>query len=882
MVFMVVFTPAIFSQSTPSGFVDEYFKAIWNGQYSEPIVGITFDETSRLFAWTKEGKVYVYQSQSQSWSTLLDIRGEVNSSLDGGMLGFVLDPNFSFNGYFYVYYSTYVGTAAMGRVKRFKAVDPTVNNPVTDYQSTSNKILIGETASTGIPSTILSHSGGTLVFGTDGSLIVSTGDGAYYSNDDNGSHPNTDYQAALNEGTMTFAENIGANRAQLLSSHCGKLLRIDANTGNGLSSNPFFNPAAPRSPQSRVWALGLRNPFRVMHIPFTGNHTDDPGDFLIGDVGQSDKEEYNIASKGGQNFGWPNQEGMDIVHARPLIYWFGNSIKPIIDYRQGAGRAIQNDTIYDIGSAHVPGINPMTGNSAIAGLYYDKDTYPAAYKNTFFVGDASGTIFNIKLDDHYHVKYVNQFVSNIPGGIVSMAIHPMEGSIYYVSYGNLNIRRIRYSPSNRPPVARITADTLAANSPVVSIFSALDSYDLDNQTLTYQWDFGGNSPTETGLTAHHVFKDTIQATYKVKLTVTDPNGAKGYDSVYVSVNNTPPFIKNSSIDTLNTIAADQPYRLTLSTFSTDDHTDRTLMSYTWQVSLAHNDHAHIYTTYTGNHQNIILPALGCELGMASYWYRIRLTVTDQRGVSSSYSKDIGINCGGLVQSITFPAIANKKTTASAFTLNASASSGLPVSYYLVSGPASVVGQNVTLTGRTGKVTLRAAQHGNEMYNQALIQEQSFWVTRPITQQTVSFDSIPVKGISDSTVTLHALSSSGLPISYLLISGPATLSNGNLLILTGQEGIVRVRAIQAGNNVVNGAYQERSFAVLDSCASSLRINQNSTFSTPVTYRAGQTIEADSLIKSGADITFQAGASIELLPGFQVERGAVFKAQIGGCK
>ena len=58
MVFMVVFTPAIFSQSTPSGFVDEYFKAIWNGQYSEPIVGITFDETSRLFAWTKEGKVY--------------------------------------------------------------------------------------------------------------------------------------------------------------------------------------------------------------------------------------------------------------------------------------------------------------------------------------------------------------------------------------------------------------------------------------------------------------------------------------------------------------------------------------------------------------------------------------------------------------------------------------------------------------------------------------------------------------------------------------------------------------------------------------------------------------------------------------------------------
>jgi len=879
---MVVLTPAIFSQSTPSGFVDEYFKGIWNGEYSEPIVGITFDETSRLFAWTKEGKVYVYQSQSQSWSILLDIRGEVNSSLDGGMLGFALDPDFSFNGYFYVYYSTYVGTAAMGRVKRFKVVNPTVNNPVTDYQSTSNKILIGETASTGIPTTILSHSGGTLVFGTDGSLIVSTGDGAYYSNDDNGSHPNTDYQAALNEGTMTFSENIGANRAQLLSSHCGKLLRIDPNTGNGLPSNPFFNAAAPRSPQSRVWALGLRNPFRVMHIPLTGNHTDDPGDFLIGDVGQSDKEEYNVASKGGQNFGWPYQEGMDIVHDRPLIYWFGNPVKPIIDYRQGAGRAIQNDTIYDIGSTRVPGINPMIGNSAIAGLYYDKDAYPVVYKNTFFVGDASGTIFNVKLDDHYHVEYVNQFVSNIPGGIVSMAIHPTEGSIYYVSYGDLNIRRICYSPSNRPPIARITSDTLAANSPLVSIFSAIDSYDLDNQTLTYQWDFGDNSPTETGLTAHHVLKDTIQTTYKVKLTVMDTYGAKSYDSVYVSVNNTPPVIKNSSIDTLHTIAANQPYRLTLSTFSTDDHTDSTLLSYTWQISLAHNDHVHIYTTYTGNHQNIVLPALGCELGRASYWYRIGLTVTDQRGLSSSYTKDIGIHCGGLKQSITFPAIANKQTTASAFTLSASASSGLPVSYYLVSGPASVVGQNVTLTGRTGKVTLRSTQHGNEVYDQALIQEQSFWVTRPTTQQTVSFDSIPAKSISDSTVSLYARSSSGLPISYLLISGPAILSSGNLLTLTRKEGVVRVRAIQVGNDTINGAYKERLFAVVDPCPPSLSISQNITSSIPVTYRAAQRIEATNLIKTGAAVIFQGGASIELLPGFQVEKGAVFRAQIGGCK
>ena len=275
------------SQVPLTGFVDEVFKGIWNGSYSEYIIGISFDERGRLFAWTKDGRIYVTANTtpSSTWSLMLDIRGEVKSGFDGGMLGFVLDPDFFTNGFFYVYYSTYVSggsseDAAVGRVKRFKANNPNHLTllPTTDYGSALNKVLIGESNSTGIPITKLSHMGGTLVFGTDHSLMVSTGDGAYYSNTDNGGDPNTAYQECLDRGVMTAAENIGANRSQLLSSHCGKLLRIDPSTGNGLPSNPYYNAAAPRSAQSRVWARGLRNPFRIMQVPLTGNHIDDPGE----------------------------------------------------------------------------------------------------------------------------------------------------------------------------------------------------------------------------------------------------------------------------------------------------------------------------------------------------------------------------------------------------------------------------------------------------------------------------------------------------------------------------------------------------------------------------------------------------------------------------
>ena len=67
------------------------------------------------------------------------------------------------------------------------------------------------------------------------------------------------------------AENVGAFRAQLVDSLSGKILRIDPATGNGLPSNPFYDPRAPRAPRSRVWVLGLHDPQHFTVRPGSGS-----------------------------------------------------------------------------------------------------------------------------------------------------------------------------------------------------------------------------------------------------------------------------------------------------------------------------------------------------------------------------------------------------------------------------------------------------------------------------------------------------------------------------------------------------------------------------------------------------------------------------------
>jgi hypothetical protein len=128
-----------------------------------------------------------------------------------------------------------------------------------------------------------------------------------------------------------------------------------------------------------------------------------------------------------------------------------------------------------------------------------------------------------------------------------------------------------------------------------------------------------------------------------------------------------------------------------------------------------------------------------------------------------------------------------------------ATSGLPVTL-TVSGPATLSGNTVTLTGAVGTVVLTASQAGNATFASAPPVTQTFAVVGCAvapTPQTITFASFPGHTACDAPFTfVLPVATSGLPVT-LTVSGPATLS-GNTVTLTGAVGTVVLTASQAGN------------------------------------------------------------------------------------
>jgi hypothetical protein len=172
------------------------------------------------------------------------------------------------------------------------------------------------------------------------------------------------------------------------------------------------------------------------------------------------------------------------------------------------------------------------------------------------------------------------------------------------------------------------------------------------------------------------------------------------------------------------------------------------------------------------------------------------------------------------QTITFPTIAGRTLGDAPVPLVAAASSGLPVTFSVVSGPASLTSSNVlTLTG-AGTVTVQANQPGNGSFNPAPPVSVTFNVAK--ADQSIAFTPVPGKSAGDLPFALTATTSSGLPAYFAILSGPG-LINSNIVTLVGA-GTVTVVAWQPGNSNYNAAATvQRSFSVS-------KIPQTITFGT----------------------------------------------------
>ncbi|MBM3835981.1 MAG: hypothetical protein FJ403_22495, partial [Verrucomicrobia bacterium] len=181
---------------------------------------------------------------------------------------------------------------------------------------------------------------------------------------------------------------------------------------------------------------------------------------------------------------------------------------------------------------------------------------------------------------------------------------------------------------------------------------------------------------------------------------------------------------------------------------------------------------------------------------------VTFTPTDTANYNSATSSAV-INVVKGSQTISFGALSNKNYGDNAFSVSATASSGLPVSFSIVSGSAyaSISGNAVTITG-VGNVTVRASQSGDANYNEAANVDQTFAIGKG--SQTISFAALGNKFFGDGPFTVSATASSGLSVSFSIVSGSAyaTLS-GNTVTITGT-GTVTIRASQGGDNNYNAA------------------------------------------------------------------------------
>ncbi|HMQ35099.1 MAG TPA: PQQ-dependent sugar dehydrogenase, partial [Chloroflexaceae bacterium] len=608
-------TPVAASTGLPPGFTRELVAT----SLAQP-TAVAFAPDGQMFIAQKNGIVRVLQNGALLPAPFIDLSAEVNNLSDRGLLGIAIHPDFPATPYVYLLY-TYdpPGVAPDGdgsRVARLVRVRASSANPnVADPAPDSRVVILGTNstfANIGDPTTAwatddpacfdpvgaapvrdclaadsTTHTVGNLAFAPDGALLVSNGDGALYVGD---------------ERTL---------RSLDINSLSGKLLRIDPITGAGLPDNPFFD-GDPQSNASKVYQLGLRNPFRFAVNPHSGQ-------IVIGDVGWNTWEEINTGGPGA-NFGWPCYEGGPGT-SLPQPYYAGAAFSEGTCAALYAQPTAVTSPLYAYD--HAAG-----GAAAMAGGFYTGGAYPELYHGALFIADFNRNWIKY-LTFEAGQATVHDFAtaaSPIQGlGPVHLLVGP-DSNLYYSDIHS--VYRIRYTAGgNTPPTAKISASATNGPVPLQVTFSGAGSYDPDAQALSYSWDFGDGT-SSSAVSAAQTF--ATPGTYTVRLTVTDALGATGTETVTVTAGNTAPSV---AIDTPN---ASTTYRIgdtiALSGQASDpEDGPLTGARLQWALHMHHNEHMHPnYYSFSGPSASFVVEHHGNNT-----WIEVCLTATDSGGLSAT-------------------------------------------------------------------------------------------------------------------------------------------------------------------------------------------------------------------------------------------------------
>lgn len=459
-----------------------------------------------------------------------------NVNAEEGLMGIAADPDYARNKYVYLFYSP--ADSSVNRLSRFTfdagRFDPSSEKVVLEVKSQRQ---------------ICCHTGGSIAFGADGLLYLSTGDNTTPF-DQPGRYANHGF-APIDQrpGFEQYdARRTSANANDLR----GKILRIrvKADGGYEIPEGNLF-PMGTTGTRPEIYVMGNRNPYRISVDRKTG--------FLYwGEVGpDADKDsletrgsrgydELNQARKAGF-FGWPLFVGNNYPY-RDYDYTTGGSgglfdpAKPL------------NDSRNNTGIRELPPVSPAFiwypyavspdfpelgtgGRNAMAGPVYHSEHYP---KETRFPSYFDGKLFfydwirgwvrlvSMYPDGHYEKSelFMPSTKLNSP---IDMELGP-DGRLYILEYGSgwftknpdAALSRVDYNPGNRAPNVQWEIDRTSGALPMEVKVDATGTRDADKDALTYIWHFGDRQMKTIGPKADFTF--TQAGEYQVFLEVNDGKG----------------------------------------------------------------------------------------------------------------------------------------------------------------------------------------------------------------------------------------------------------------------------------------------------------------------------------------------------------------------
>lgn len=585
------------------------------------IIDVSFcDDIPIMFVATREGYIWRYNLETHSRSLWIDLSDEVGFAGDRGMMGIETHPQFSTNPFVFLLYTEdvvhgppndFMERAANQRLIRLEDSNGVVN-PLSRID------LMGGSGNDGPPICFNTHAVGSVKFAHDGSLFVSTGEGAHWNFDDGDFGQDQDpwdFECAEKFG---HEQDIGAFRSQSFKSLSGKILRIKPDTGEGIclgsgyaTPNPFCD-GDPNSIFSKIWALGARNPFRMTVRPFIpGDDGGFPGVVYFGDVGQGGYEEVNAVYKPGMNFGWPCWEGpfpcpmyrdsplnrdWNVNNATyngtrincPYMYYNMTTDLPFFYWSRFRANAEGLEAGYFKEIAYL-GQN-LYGNTVAGLAFYTGDKYPPKYKNALFALEFSQWWISVLFGQGDQFISGEHFfpISAVEGGKVTLVTGP-DGDICYLTMNGGEIRCFRYDPQNVAPIVSFKFTPSAGNAPITVQFSSDGTYDRENDPILLEWNFGDGSEVVFESNPVHTF--TIPGIYNVSLTVTDVHGKYTTRNKIFVANHSPPQVSITSPTTSSVPYLYVPGEILTFEANVQDSNISSL-NYRWEFSLNHNNHIH--------------------------------------------------------------------------------------------------------------------------------------------------------------------------------------------------------------------------------------------------------------------------------------------------